>query len=105
MRRPPPTRGRANAVVLPGRRLLGWWPPSLCAVGALPAFRELEGWGRPTGLELADVGDVDDGRALLVRGGEVDRGGDAPVVIAGRVVEDLADRPGGLALLDEQPRR
>src|SRR6202042_1173402 len=56
-------------------------------------------------LELADVGDVNDGGAFLVGGGEVDRGGDAPVVVAGRVVEDLADRPGGLALLDEQPRR
>src|SRR3984957_16924565 len=56
-------------------------------------------------IELADVGHVDDGGAFLVGGGEGDRGRDAPVVVAGRVVEDLPDGPGGLALLDDQHRR
>ena len=36
---------------------------------------------------------ADDGRAGLVGGGQVDLGADAPVVVAGRVVEDLPDRP------------
>lgn len=42
---------------------------------------------------IADVGDVDDGSAGFVAGGEVDEGEDAPVVVIGGVVEDLADRP------------
>ena len=43
--------------------------------------------------ERADVGDPHHRRARLVGGGEVDLGADAPVVVAGRVVEDLPDRP------------
>src|SRR5260370_39845968 len=53
-------------------------------------------------LQLADVGHAQDGRARLVGGGQVDQGADAPVVIAGRVVEDLARRPVVPVLLDDQ---
>src|SRR5690606_9660285 len=38
-------------------------------------------------------GDGEDGLARLVAGGEVDEGVDAPVVVAGRVVEELAHGP------------
>src|SRR5215471_6398920 len=57
------------------------------------------------GLELADVGDPDDGRAGRVRGGQVHLGADAPVVIAGRVVEDLPHRPPAGLLVDDQQGR
>src|ERR1700677_3868022 len=72
--------------------------PARAAAAPIPRRLDLR-------LQLADVGDVDDRGAFLVGGGEVDRGRDAPVVVAGRVVEDLPDGPGGLALLDDQHRR
>src|SRR3954452_9516909 len=51
--------------------------------------------------EGAYVGHPDDGGADLVGGGQVDLGGDAPVVVAGRVVEDLADHPALRLRLDD----
>jgi hypothetical protein len=48
---------------------------------------------------------VHDRGALLIRGGQANRRGDALVVIARRVVEDLPDRLGGLALLKDQHGR
>src|SRR5262252_2664284 len=57
------------------------------------------------GLNLAHIGDPDDGRARCVRGGEVHLGADAPVVIAGRVVEDLPYRPPAGLLVDDQQGR
>src|SRR5699024_3020900 len=48
---------------------------------------------RSTSSPVSDVGDVDDGSAGVVAGGEVDERVDAPVVVLGGVVEDLADRP------------
>src|ERR1700677_1813581 len=72
--------------------------PARAAAAPIPRRLDLR-------LQLADVGDVDDRGAFLVGGGEVDRGRDAPVVVAGRVVEDLPDGPGGLALLDDQHPR
>ena len=45
------------------------------------------------GSELADAGDVEDGGAGFVGGGQIDLGADAPVVVTGRVVEDLAQLP------------
>src|SRR5262245_27599179 len=64
--------------------------------------------GRLTGpraaalLELAHVGHADYGGAGLVGGVQVDLRAKAPVVVAGRVVEDLAGRPVVPALLDDQ---
>src|SRR5579864_9168693 len=55
-------------------------------------------------LELADVGDAEDGGAGLVGGVQVDLRAEAPVVVAGRVVEDLARRPVVPVLLDDQQR-
>src|SRR6185312_7198924 len=43
----------------------------------------------------------DDGRPGLVRGGEIDRRRDAPVVVAHRVIEDLAHYPRRVARSDE----
>src|SRR5215467_16093813 len=53
-------------------------------------------------LKLADVGDADHGGAGLVGGVQVDLRAEAPVVVAGRVVEDLARRPVVPMLLDDQ---
>src|SRR5690606_31823843 len=54
------------------------------------------------GLQPVDARDTDDGLAGLVGGGQVDRRRDAPVVIAGRIVQNLPDGPLRGAVLDEQ---
>src|SRR5438046_1671175 len=47
-----------------------------------------------------DGGDTDDRGTGGVRGGEVDVGADGPVVVAGGVVEDLADGPAAGLVVD-----
>ena len=72
---------RPRATVRPGR-------PSISKLGG---SRRWTRGGR--GRRSRHAGDADGGRAQLVRGGQVDLGADAPVVVAGRVVEDLPDHP------------
>ena len=43
--------------------------------------------------ELTDLDDLDHRGALGVAAGQIDPGGDAPVVVAGRIVQDLPDGP------------
>src|SRR5215475_119071 len=58
------------------------------------------------GLKGADGGDPDDCLAGLVRAGEVDLGGESPVVVAGRIVKDLPHPPYvGVSVIDDQHRR
>src|SRR5690348_12624900 len=57
------------------------------------------GWVLP---ELADVGHRQHGLTSLVGGGQVHPRGQAPVVITGRVIEDLAHLPAARKLLDDQ---
>src|ERR1022692_669827 len=56
------------------------------------------------GLQLADLGYGQHGRPRLVGSPQVDLGADAPVVIAGRVVEDLAYRPAVRLGIDDEHR-
>src|SRR5215831_3714878 len=87
-----------NAQVLPSGSLKVTNEPHGCPSISL-ACREEPG---QRGSELAGLGDPQDGRAGLVRGREVDQGADAPVVVPGRIVEDLAHRPVAGVLVDDQ---
>src|SRR5215468_11504236 len=90
-------------------------PLERVAKGRLRAVAELRGeladgdrgtgQGSAAGSELPHLGDPDHGQAGRVRGREVDLRADAPVVIAGRVVEDLPYRPPARLLVDDQEGR
>ena len=56
-------------------------------------------------LERADGGDPDDGLACVVRAAQIHLGGEPPVVVARRVVEDLAHPPDvRVGVVDDQHR-
>src|SRR5438094_4785409 len=59
----------------------------------------------PGSPELADVGHRQHCLARLVGSGQIHPRGQAPVVIAGRVIEDLAHVPAAGKLLDDQQSR
>src|SRR5687767_11950071 len=66
--------------------------------------RSTTGW-TPRGLEPADFGDPQGGRAGFVGLGQVDLGGESPVVVLGRVVQNLPHPPQPRLLGDQQQRR